>query len=200
MKRSNARFAIVLAVSMLIGIQAVEVIDANPFTLWKKTDTPPDAIPPIISVTSPQNSSIYPSTFNINFTINKPQCGEYDSSIIKVSYTIDNVTVRPYSIWSSNTDGIPQFETVFKEPSLSEGNHTLIVEAEGVVYLPNFQLFFENSTTIVFFTVHNQTFVNYLFNQIVLTPIVIIIIVAVTSVSLVYFKKHKPNTELDKKS
>ncbi len=192
MIRKFAVFAVVFVVSILIGIQAVEVVDANPFTLWKKTDTPPDAIPPIISVTSPQNSSIYPSSFNINFTINKPQYGEYDSSIIKVSYTIDNVTVRPYSIWSSNTNGIPQFETVFREPSLSEGNHTLIVEAEGVVYLPNFQLFFENSTAIVFFTVHNQTFVNYLFNQTVLTPIVIIsIIVVVASVTLVYFRRRK---------
>jgi hypothetical protein len=142
--RRYAVFAVVLAVSMLIGIQVVEVADANPFLIWKEISPPLDAYPPVISINNPQNSTTYPKEFDVNFSVRPTQYKGQISNIIEVSYTIDNMTVTPFSIWQNwSIGGLPQFSTIFQGPSSSAGNHSLRVWALGATYLnPNKEVFF----------------------------------------------------------
>jgi hypothetical protein len=71
MKRKYAWFAVVFAVSILIGIQAVEVVNANPF-VWPTT---PNQEKPTLTIKTPQNNAVLNTTDNpyLNFTVNNPQ-------------------------------------------------------------------------------------------------------------------------------
>ena len=241
MKRRYAVFAVIFAVSILIGIiQTVEVADADPFFIFHQVDPVPGTIPPTIAIFSPQNNQEYHSDkVIISFNVSKPQLGKCDTAIIEVKYTIDKDTTTAFSIWrggsASNSWAVPEFDTIFTSPSLSSGNHQLTVVAEGVVYPGNMSIFFIYGASTVYFTMGDQTTKlspipsqvstpnptqmpktiptpgnsstpsmvpsptsnqtlssNYLLNPTYLTAIAgVIVIVAVVSVSLVYFKKHK---------
>jgi hypothetical protein len=68
MKR-NVIFVVVFAVSLLIGIQAVEVVDANPVP-WPTT---PILDNPTITIHSPTNNTVYTNgNTTISFTVTKP--------------------------------------------------------------------------------------------------------------------------------
>jgi hypothetical protein len=71
MKRRYALFTVIFAVSILIGIQAVEVVDANPF-VWPTT---PNQEKPTLAIKTPQNNEVLNTTNNpyLNFTVNNPQ-------------------------------------------------------------------------------------------------------------------------------
>jgi hypothetical protein len=69
MKRRYALFAVVFAVSMLIGIQAVEVADANPM-VWPTT---PNQEKPTLVIKTPQNNEVLKDNPYLNFTVNNPQ-------------------------------------------------------------------------------------------------------------------------------
>ena len=209
MKRVNAVFAVIFAVSILIGIQEVKVVDANPFLTWKEISPPLDANPPVISINSPQNSTNYSKEFTVNFSVRPAQYEGHTSNIVEVSYTIDNITVTPFSIWQNwSIGGLPQFSTIFQAPSLSVGNHSLRIWAlEATYLLPNREVFFVNSSSQAFFTLsenhssEDSTSDGSVIVGLNTISVVIIassaVIIAVASVSLVYFKKHKPKTELD---
>jgi hypothetical protein len=71
MKRKYAVFAVIFVFSLLIGIQTVEVVDANPVP-WPST---PNFEKPTIVVETPQNNTViaYNATdVWLNFTIAKP--------------------------------------------------------------------------------------------------------------------------------
>jgi hypothetical protein len=218
MKRKIALvIALVLTIlTLVVGMQVIEVVDANPFFMFKPIDPIPGTIPPTIIMFSPQNNTAYSSEeIAVSFNASKPQLGKCGSSIIDITYTLDNETVQAFTIWKQNPgggvsassdSGIPQFNTTFTLPSLSTGNHSLTVKAEGVVFAggeSGLDIFFMNSTSTTFFTVANQPTSqqssptsesmgsDYSLNSIFLTAIVsVIVILAVTSVSLVYFKRH----------
>jgi hypothetical protein len=114
--------------------------------------------------------------------------------------------------------GIPEFNTTFTSPSLLLGNHHLTVSAEGVVWAGGRDIFFIDSSSTTFFTVDTQptiqpslkpnisstpsisptptssqsiAFDNWL-NPTFLNLLAIVIgIVAIASISLVYFKRRK---------
>jgi hypothetical protein len=71
MMRRDAVFAVVFAVSILIGIQAVEVVDSNPI-VWPTT---PNQEKPTLTIKTPQNNEVLNSTdnFYLNFEVNNPQ-------------------------------------------------------------------------------------------------------------------------------
>ncbi len=71
MKRKYTIFAVIFAVSILIGIQAVEVADANPTWGTSATPIPPITDPPQIIITSP-NSIEYDNPVPLNITIIQP--------------------------------------------------------------------------------------------------------------------------------
>jgi hypothetical protein len=228
MKRRYAVFAVVLAVSILIGIQAVEVVDANPFFGMKGIDPVPGTIPPTITMITPLNNTAYSSDeITISFHVTKPQLAGSWSTITYICYSLDNTEdvndeyVKVYSnyINGEGTVGVPEFNTTFTIPSLSAGNHVLKVKVSGAV-MPNTQyvggqwqspninhgIFSMNSNSTTFFTISTtptpslsptptksqSTASNYLIEQTFLFTIAsVIVIVAVASISLVYFKRRR---------
>ncbi len=119
--------------SILIGIQEVEVVNANPFGLAKQINAPSDAKPPIVSIDSPQNDTNYSDTFNISFSVKAPQYFSR-SVIVDVFYTMDNETVTiPHELWTlTQGPGISQYSTSIIAPSLPAGNHSLKIRAQEV--------------------------------------------------------------------
>ena len=69
MKRKYAVFAVVLAVSMLIGIQAVEVAEANPVP-WLST---PNREKPVLTLQFPTNQTTYKTEVPIDFNVTAPE-------------------------------------------------------------------------------------------------------------------------------
>ena len=218
MKRSYAVFAVVFAVSLLIGIQAVKVVDANPFTFYTQIEPIPETIPPSIIIFNPQNNSVYPDLIDVSFNVSKPQLtNAYLTNVVSVYYSLDqNERVEVYSNYVNGhgTEGTPAFNTSFELSSLSIGNHKLTVTAIGIVLkalvpkpqdITDIGVFYIISNSTISFAIGTQPTVqekpsDYLLNPPFLTAIaILIVIVAAASISLIYFKKHKPNTELVKK-
>jgi hypothetical protein len=94
----------------------------------------------------------------------------------------------------------PEYKTNVTMPSLPEGNHNLTVKANGLVLIgsPEMEKFYISSSSTTFFAISTQSTeqqkqTNHLLNPVFLIAIVGgALIVAVTLISLVYFKKHKP--------
>ena len=69
MKRRYAVFAVIFAVSILIGIQAVELAEANPVP-WLST---PNLEKPTLTIETPQNYTTYDvGNIPVNFTVSTP--------------------------------------------------------------------------------------------------------------------------------
>ena len=89
--------------------------------------------------------------------------------------------------------------------NLEKGNHTIRVYTQGTKEGLSASREFTLNTSLVSISAspnsnQNQASSTLFFNPILPTAIaIVIVIVAVASTSLVYFKKHKPNSELDKK-
>jgi len=211
MKRFSALIAVIFAVSILIGMQVVRVAEANPYWIWKTIDPVPGAIPPTITVLNPKNYTTYSQNeFKVNFVVSAPTLNNSDTQgrglISDITYSIDNGPVIQSSTTDSSPSINPEYETNVTLPSLPEGNHNLIVRANGLVLIdsPQMEKFYVSSSSIIFFTIGTPSTVqqrpnNYLLNPEFLTTIaIVIVIVAVASISLVYFKRHKPSTELIK--
>jgi hypothetical protein len=215
MKRKFA-LLIVLAFTLLIlvvGMQVVEIAEANAFWIYKTVDPIPGAVPPTIIMLNPQNSSVCsPDEVAVSFNVSKPQFGTSFTSITYVYYAVDNgEDIKLYSpyINGSGTTGVPEFNTTFILPSLSTGNHVLTVKAHGVVLPGGLDIFYMNSSSTTFFSVAAQPSLQpsptpnqsigsgYLHNPALLAEIVsAIVVVAVASTSLFYFKRHNKRSEL----
>jgi hypothetical protein len=236
MKRRITVFTVVFAVSILIGIIAVEVAEANPVP-WPST---PNFEKPTIIMETLQNNTViaYNATCVwLNFTIAEP-----DSWIIPDLIPISSVQVESagaqldgnnislgwtnggyvslawnrvgYSAKLNLNQTVPGRHTLnvtillhsYYRGAAFNGTHFVahnIMSSSGPIYQYPW-----TTSKIVYFTVEQPTPTqgtmatgsDYLLNQTNLILIAIMItIVAVASVSLVYFKKRKPNTVLDKK-
>jgi len=217
MKTKCVLFTVVLAVSVLIGIQAVEVVDANPFMSYKNIEPITGTLPPAITIISPLNNTTYsPESVVIKFNVNKPQLAKSFTSITEVYYSIDNseeVEVYSQYVNGTGTMGVPEYNTTFTLPSLPMGTHFLTVKAIGAVIYQG-GIFFMESDATTSFIVSKQILQPASTNQSMPTintgptlpvelnsPVIyiilaiVIVIIAVASTSLVYFKKHKFNTE-----
>jgi hypothetical protein len=196
MKKSYAAFAVVFAVSMLIRVQVVEVVNANPFSppVYKQIDPIPDTIPPEIKLTSPRNNTNYTDNVTVTLNVIKPQLSKWDSSITEISYILDQANFKPlYNIGNEKTasgiPGISEYQTTFSLPYYS-GNHTITIRVIGaVVNSPTRTMFYVDSSSTVSFTMNNQTPSP--------TPTVpefplvgVLCVLAVASASLVYFKRR----------
>jgi hypothetical protein len=152
MKR-YALFVVVFVVSIVIGIQTVEIADANPFGFAKQINAPSDAKPPIVSINIPQNNTNYSGTFNISFSVKVPQY--YSKSVIvDIYYTIDNETATiPHQYWTvMQGPGISQYNTSIIVPALPAGNHSLKIRAQGGSYDFN-NFFLIDGYSQVYFTI-----------------------------------------------
>jgi len=201
---------LVILLALVISTIGVDVVDANPFGLAKQINTPSDAKPPIVSINSPQNDTNYSGMFNISFSVKVPQYYS-KSAIVDIYYTINNETVAiPHQYWTlMQGPSICQYSTSITAPTLPAGNHSLKIRAQGGSY-DFYNFFLIDGYSQVYFTVSdNSTQTNHL-NQTTTQgpaldnntamptiPLVAIIsltvIVAVTSISLVYFKRRRGN-------
>jgi ABC-type glycerol-3-phosphate transport system permease component len=208
MKRGITVFAVILALSLLLGVILVGVVNANPFAFYTPIDPVPGTIPPSITIYSPRNDSINYKVVAVSFNASKPQLDDSWTSIIEVSYTLDsNPQVEVYSnfVEGQGNPGIPAFSTAFNL-TLPEGNHVLKVNATGVVLkdlvpkpqgLTDIGVFYVWGNSTTHFTVGNQpttpnNITSYLSNSAFITVVAIVIaVVIVASISFVYFKRHK---------
>ncbi len=205
--------------ALVINLQAVEVVDANPVP-WPST---PNLEKPTITVETPQNNTVFAYNANdiwLNFTIAKP-----DSWTIQHLVTISLVRVQSleaqldgnsvylgsykqeYSIKLNLNQSAPGLHVLnvtvlsysyYRGPAYN-GSHLVsaIYSSSGPVYQYPIVV-----SDIVYFTVEQPTPTQnanasgsvYLLNQPNLILIaIVIVIVAVVSVSLVYFRrKGKP--------
>jgi hypothetical protein len=155
MNRRYAVFAVVFAVSLLIGIQAVEVAEANPVP-WLST---PNREKPVLTLQSPTNQTTYRTEVPIDFNVTAPESwatytvrltwndyyvGEvqyvavyldskplinYTTSHI-VSYFDGNKKIYPYS---DGFDGLSTHYS-FKLNKTTSGSHTLNVTVFSYTY------------------------------------------------------------------
>jgi hypothetical protein len=113
MKRRYAVFAVIFAVSMLIGIQTIGVVDANP--TWGKpaTPIPPITDPPQIIINSPTPTE-YNNPVPLNITIIQP-----DSWISKTNIVLPNS-------WADNSDSVVVGQNKLK-------SITCIIDGQSVI-------------------------------------------------------------------
>ena len=232
MKRRCAVFAVIFEVSILIGIQVVEVVDANPFPIpWPSA---PNQEKPTLALECPQNGSIYVGgSLPVDFTVTAPRAWDptyfpgihYVGEIHSADVYLDgNLTVHDanyqviiYSNGAKIAYNPEEFEsniwhlTTFLNQT-APGTHTLNVTVLADTYY-NEPVFGDSSiktnmtsdgkpvyrypifvSDIVNFSVRKQTEdqTSFLLDQTTLSTIaIVIVIVAVTSILLVYFKKRK---------
>jgi hypothetical protein len=240
MKRRIALFAATFAISMLIGIQAVEVANANPINQKAGYE--------VITIDSPKSLTFSSSnsitlTFkcHTNFVANYlSYCYTMDGSgatlygnvwhqMLKVEQKIINQTVISNGTSNSRTEPyLPytdyEIEIIAILSSLGDGNHRMSLyrgpnyDFSGAVYPPVLNVTFTVNTSadgtkdlklskISPDTTPNSSQSMPTINKgptlpVELTPplihivlAIVIVIIAVASISLVYFKKYKPNTE-----
>ncbi len=227
MKR-YAVFALILAISLLIGIQAIEAVEANPVP-WQST---PNLDAPTIKVQSPLNNTIYQnSSVLLDFTVTKPSSwknymaipvvGDIHSIEIRLDGNLENDTLFRMKDFTQN-----QLIQNLTLSQVSPGLHTLNITVLSYTYykgpafnnthiisdIRDFSNFngvnSENTiyqypivvSTITYFTVEQPTPTqspiapgsDYLLNQTNLILVATVIaILAVSVVSLVYFKRRK---------
>ncbi len=156
MRKLLSVYTVIVLLSLLLISQAISLVSANPYGFTPQIDPPKGAVPPIISISSPQNNANYSETFNITFSVKGPQYSSYDSDIVDVTYRIDNESVSiPHAgfILEKGEHGTSQYYTSFVAPNLEAGNHSLIVKSEGSVYdLFSFVFFMDSSSQVYFIT------------------------------------------------
>ncbi len=207
-----AVLAVLLTVFILVGIGVVGIADANPFAFYSPIEPIQGTIPPVITIYSPKNDSIYPGSIDVGFNVSKPELEDaYLTNVVSVTYSLDqNESIEVYSnyIQGHGTEGIPAFNTTFTLPPLQAGNHKLTVTATGVVLkalVPKPQgfgdigvFYVKSNSTILFMvgtpTIPPQASANTLEPILLIAILGIVTIVIVAAVLLVFFKRRKSKT------
>jgi|WetSurMetagenome_2_1015567.scaffolds.fasta_scaffold89640_2 hypothetical protein len=153
----------------MLSAMQVEVVEANPFWIFHQIEPRQDTIPPKITIFNPQNNTAYSSgNITISFYVDRPKLDMngssidiQSSSIINITYTLDDKTEHAFTIWkdgsASSSSGIPNFSTSLNSPALSTGNHYLTVYSEAVVFAGGLDIFFINSSSTVLFATGIQS-------------------------------------------
>jgi hypothetical protein len=196
----KAVFASLIILLLSISL-SITIVNANPIFPATKIDIPQDAIPPTISINYPQNKTHYTETFNFRFNIQCPQYKGYSGYVYEVTYIIDNlsITIPPNDILANGY--FSKYNGSFAAPILAAGNHSLIVEASAIYYQrPGANCFIIKGISQVYFTTSdistNGSDNSALDNKVTLptiylVTIITLIVVAVASVPLAYFKRKR---------
>ena len=205
MKKRYALFAVIFVISLLIGIQALEVVDANPL--------PPAWMNPQMAITiqSPLNGTEQTLPLLVSFTaegssvfvLSSNQTEDWNRAFF---YTIDNEDMAtsahriieiqgPTDKTSIATDS--RFSGQAYISNLTDGIHRIIVYwgVEVNVGTPQKYVVYNSSWSAASqFYVGSSTahpLIEPDFLVIVLPLVLIIVIVAAASVSLVYFRRKR---------
>jgi hypothetical protein len=216
MKKRFALVAVIFAVSMLIGIQAVEVVDANPINLGEVS---PDAntSPPNITIVSPENRSYNNSSICLNITVSEGKSKSASFTMInnvyyKADWKTDEVSIFSYDEYTM-IPNIHNYSTALNLTDIPQGTHSIIIYAveigtykgSGLLQYYTFTVKNFASTTFTIDTLANptptanqSTPTNNTGLPFELNPPIIYIILAiviailvVASISLVYFRRRR---------
>ena len=151
-KASAVAFVLALLVSVVAGTQLVSVGKANPF--WWYENVPPDEYtkPPVISVFSPANNTVFNEDHvYLSFSV--------DVGESKTAWSVGLINVRYETDWEhNNTDyfrpwkNLP-FSHEVNLTGIPEGNHTITFQATERGAYENAQAFKLDSSSTVFFTI-----------------------------------------------
>jgi len=159
MKRTALALTLIsaLLISLAAGVLVVKEAKANAFFIFKAVTPIPGTIPPIITISSPENNTAYePDNFYLSFNITKPEPPiDLESGLSSIRYSLDNNDTGLYYCNHYNSrspPGIPGF-SYSKKLSIPEGNHMLAIYVGGVVLPGNMTIYSVGSTSTVFFTI-----------------------------------------------
>ena len=131
--------AILVIVFLIMPVTVVDEADANPFWIYKTIAPLQGAIPPKITIQTPQNSTVYFSNnVTVSFRVDKPQMGDseqslysiYKPNLYDIDYLLDNGLVYDVSSFNGKS-----YSTTVNFTFLPNGNHSLTVRATGVVLI-----------------------------------------------------------------
>lgn len=142
-----------LLCSLIAGLHAVEVVEANPLRLYW-VPTSPDTSLPQVTINSPSQNTTYNSNeISLNFTIVLPESwftndptgqapvGDYcNGKILSAQIIVDNKQVHNISVSNDSylpySSGLPLRNnlTISANLGVSEGKHVLIVHMIGESY------------------------------------------------------------------
>jgi hypothetical protein len=216
MKQSSVLFSVFLVLLLLVGEQAVEVVNANPYTFPTRT-SPPDAAVVSIKVLSPKENATYTNeSINVCFTkeINSLP-GIYTYVHIISSYQGDWMNSSKWCPFSpgADADHADSFQVLqhnFTLAQVPEGYHTLTIDAFGIgrynVNGTAYNFDIQKKVDVHFYidSKDNQTSSPATINptpSIPELPIAAVIsVLAVASVSLVFLKRRRLKTVKPKDS
>jgi hypothetical protein len=152
-KASAAAFVLVLLASVMAGAQLVSVGKANPF--WWYETVPPDEYtkPPVISVLSPANNTVF-NEDNVYLSF-KVDVGESETALETVLFIVSYETdwqhdnIAQFTPWS---DPYPFFHEM-NLTGIPEGNHSITFQAIERGEYKNARAFNINSSETIFFTI-----------------------------------------------
>ena len=163
MKKTAITLTLIGALLFSAAASFIELGSANPYSYGGSAPPPTDAIPPIISASSPGNNSYVQNSVLLNFSVRVEKSNSTTDAFLKnISYKADwqqdsfNVYTLVKSLSYHNE--IEQFSYALQLEGLSEGNHSILinVDEEGWIYewktLLAYDFSISNSAR-VFFTV-----------------------------------------------
>jgi hypothetical protein len=147
---------LVFLVSVMAGALFVRSVEANPY--WWYTKVQPDAHtkPPIISIFSPENNTVYnENNVTLSFQVD---CGEsetaLDTLLLFVVYETDweHDNDNRFSPW--NYTSFPHEVNLTKIP---EGKHSITIQATEKGTYEHATAFTIDSSKTIFFTINSET-------------------------------------------
>jgi hypothetical protein len=159
-----AAFVIATFIVLLAsGTQLVDVAKANPWKFVSFGSEVPNTTPPQITVYSPLNNSVCSSNVLFSLHISKPLVpAPLDSTyngLVNIYVEVDRKVVSSYycnhysgsGALGGAQAGLPEFN-YFSNLTLSQGNHTIKVDAVGMAFAPSGAFNIESISTVFFTT------------------------------------------------
>jgi hypothetical protein len=132
MKKTAITLTLIAALLFSAAASFIELGSANPSIDGGPAPPPADAIPPIISVSSPVNNSYVLNSVVLNFSVRVEKSPTTSDAYLKrITYKTDwqqdsvEVYYLDQSTW--NYDMIGQFSYDLRFTDLSEGNHSIVI-------------------------------------------------------------------------
>jgi hypothetical protein len=162
MKRSYAIFAVVFAVSILIGIQAIEEVNVNLAARAELSNGIGLTLASGPYIKSPSNETYDSETFDLYVNFQARIYGNVNYSIV---YSLDGERNETVSLIKHNAGWQNQDQSYLDGtadlPTLSNGSHNLTVCAQSVIatYNGSTHLYTANDKQTVYFTVQSPSLI-----------------------------------------